>query len=139
MLFLVLALLPLALSSGCGSTERTVSIKDVKLDEQDLKGWKLKEEVTATPGNAAPKRIVPDLYKAGAVTVLNQVFVKDGRNLQINYVQMKNAKDAEHAEAMLEAAVNGTNYIGSRENLAIEIMGTMEDTTLAAKELSLSL
>jgi hypothetical protein len=128
-----------ALVVGCGTQQRTLSINDVKLSEKDLHDWKLKEETTATPKNAAPKSIVKALYEAGAMTILNQVFVKDGRTLQVNYVQMKDGKDAERAEAMLEAAVNGTNYIGSKENLAIEIIGTMPDTSLAAQELGLSL
>lgn len=127
------------LSAGCGSEERTLTINDVKLSEKDLPGWRLDEEIKATVQNAAKGSVVKELYDAGAVTILNQVFTKDGRRLQVNYVQMETTKDAEHAEAMLEAAVNGTNYIGNKDNLAIEIIGTMPDTTAAAKELGLVL
>ena len=82
---------------------------------------------------------MPQLYDEGAETILNQVFEKNGVTLQINYVQMEDTAAGRRAEAMLEAAVGGTNYIGHKRNIAIEIIGLTPDIGLAAKELGLSL
>ena len=141
MLALSLALLVAAgfLVAGCGGSEESITVNQVKLEEADLPGWSLKEEVVATRSNAAEKSIVKQLYAAGAVTILNQVFEKDGRELQVNFVEMKDRPDARHAEAMLESAVGGTNYIGVKGNIAIEIIGTVSDMGLAAGKLGLSL
>lgn len=141
-LLIALLILPAAcviLTSGCKDEEKTLTIKEVRLDEEDLKGYTLKEELYATRENAAPKSIVKELYDAGALKILNQSWEKDGRKLQINYVEMKDRQDGRHAEAMLEAAVGGANYIGSKDNIAIEIIGNDEDTGQAAAALSLSL
>lgn len=141
MLALTLALLFAAglLLVGCGTDEKTLTINEVKLEESDLPGWSLVEQVKATPANAAPKSIVKQLYDAGAIAVLNQVFEKEGRRLQVNYVEMEDTMAGRQAEAMLEAAVGGTNYIGHKDNIAIEIIGTVEDMGLAAGKLGLSL
>lgn len=142
--FLAVALLvscavPGMFAGGCGNREKKLTINEVKLDEEDLEGYALNEETHATPRNAAPKSIVKDLYDAEAVNILNQVWEKDGRKLQINYVEMKDRQGGRHAEAMLEAAVGGANYIGSKNNIAIEVIGNDDDTGAAAAALSLSL
>lgn len=139
-LSLVIIALTLALVAGCGEpAEETLTINEIKLKESDLPGWSLIEEVKATPKNAAEKSIVPRLYEEGAITILNQVFEKDDITLQINYVEMKDTAASRRAEAMLEAAVGGTNYIGHKRNIAIEIIGLTPDISLAARELGLSL
>ncbi len=127
------------LAAGCGSSEEKLTINEVRLEKSDLPGWSLKEEVVATPKNADPKSIVKQLYDAGAVTILNQVFEKDGIKLQVNYVEMDDTMAGRQAEAMLEAAVGGTNYIGHKRNIAIEIIGLTPAISMAAKELGLSL
>lgn len=136
---LVLFLAAGLLAAGCGSSEETLTIDDVKLEADDMPGWSLAEEVKATPENAAPKSIVKQLYDAGAIDILNQVFERDGRRLQVNYVEMEDTAGGRQAEAMLEAAVGGTNYIGHDKNIAIELIGTVPDMGLAANKLRLSL
>lgn len=127
------------LAAGCGGSEEGLTIDEVKLEEADLPGWSLAEEVKATPENAAPKSIVKQLYDAGAVSILNQVFEKEGIKLQVNYVEMEDTAGGRQAEAMLEAAVGGTNFIGHKQNIAIELIGTVPDMGLAAGKLGLSL
>lgn len=127
------------LFTGCGSGPPPLTINEVKLTEEDMPGYELEEEVTATRANAAKDSIVDQLYDGGAVSILNQVFDKNGVEVQVNYVQMKNEDKARYAEMLLEAAVGGKNYISTKGNIAIEIIGTIEDTQKAATELELNL
>jgi hypothetical protein len=125
------------LTVGCGGQANDLTVEEVKLAEVDLPGWTLEEEVTATPENAAEGSVVKQLYDAGAVTILNQVFEKDGANLQVNYVQMESAEDANDAKAILDVAVGGKNTLGVEQNMAFEIIGSEADREMAAEELGL--
>ncbi|MHB8896385.1 MAG: hypothetical protein ACYC99_14565 [Candidatus Geothermincolia bacterium] len=140
-LVLLLAIFMVAGSiiAGCGApAEKPQSISQIKITESEMPGWTLKE-VEATRDNADKKSIVAQLYDEGAVDILNQIFEQAGRKLQVNYVQMKDTAGGRWAESMLESAVGGTNYIGSKGNIAIEIIGTPQDTGLAAGALNLTL
>ncbi len=139
-LSLVVVALALSLAAGCGEpAEEKLTINEIKLSEEDLPGWTLMDELKATPQNAAEGSIVPQLYDEGAEAILNQVFEKSGARLQVNYVQMEDTDAGRRAEAMLEAAVGGTNYIGHKQNIAIEIIGDTPDISTAAEALGLSL
>jgi hypothetical protein len=120
--------------AGCGApAEKPQTISQIKITKDEMPGWSLKE-VKATRNNADPKSIVNQLYDEGAVDILNQTFEKDGSK-----IQMKDTTRGRWAESMLEAAVGGTNYIGSKGNIAIEIIGTPQDIGLAAGALNLTL
>lgn len=128
-----------SLVAGCGAPAKVpLTISEVKLTKEDLPDWKL-TEVKATRENAAPKSVVEQLYDEGAVDILNQTFIKDGKKIQVNYVQMPDLEKGRWAESILEAAVGGTNYIGHKDNIAIEIIGDTPEMTIAAEKLNLSL
>jgi hypothetical protein len=137
-LLLVLLVSVGALATGCGGTGGTLTINDIKLHSGDLKGWSLTEEVDATTSNAGPKSIVGDLFDAGAIRITNQVFEKDGKKLQVNFVQMKDADSARRAETMLKEVPGSMNTIEVKDNIAIEIIGTTADKELVVKKLGLS-
>jgi hypothetical protein len=138
-LLIVLIVLIGCIAMGCGAPQaRPRTIEQVKLQKEDLPDWTLKE-TRVTKANADPKGVLEQLLDAGAVSVVTQVWEKDGRKFSVNYVQMKDIPRGRYAEGVLEGAVVGTNYIGRKENVAIEIVGNVPDTGLAATKLNLSL
>lgn len=123
---------------GCGGSGNTVTINEVKLKASGLPGWTLSEEVNATRANADPKSIIPQLFDAGAVRIVDQVFVNSGKRLQLNYVQMKDPEAAKKAAAMLKRVPGTTNTIGTTGNIAVEVIGAPVDKQLVVQKLTLT-
>lgn len=134
-LMMVLLLIAGALAVGCGGP---LTIDKVKLKAGDLSGWTLKKEVEVTTSNAAESSIVKELFEAGAVRIRDQYFEKDGKALQVNFVEMKDPNGARQAEAMLKKAVGSVNTIGVKENMAVEVIGQPADKELVVQKLELS-
>jgi len=134
---MVLLLITGALAGGCGGSG-ALTIDEVKLKPGDLQGWTLKKEIEVTVSNAAEGSIVKGLFEAGAVRIRDQYLEKDGKSLQVNFVEMKDPKGARQAEAMLKKAVGSVNTVGVRENMAVEVIGQPEDKELVVKQLNLT-
>ena len=120
-------LLGAVVAGGCGKSTTTnadLTIEELKLKKGDLPGWTLTKEVKGTRSSATEKNIIAQLYDAGAVAILNQVFDKAGTTLQVNYVQMNDAVGAKQAAAMLKDVPGTTNTIGVKNNIAVEIIGS---------------
>lgn len=122
---------------GCGGGS-TLTINEVKLKASDLPGWTLSEEVDATKANANPKSIIPQLFDAGATRIINQVFVKNGERVQVNYVQMKNPEAAQRAAAMLKKVPGTNNNIGTTGNITVEVIGAPTNKQLVVQKLNLT-
>lgn len=135
-----LLLLAVALANGCGEGKSTtLTINEFKLKQSDLPGWTLTREVKGTRGSATAKNIIAQLFDAGAVGVIDQVFDKNGTGLQVNYVQMKDTDGANQAAVMLKDVPGTTNTIGVKNNIAVEIIGSPADKQLVVKNLGLDL
>jgi hypothetical protein len=121
---------------GCGAGNLTIN--QVKLKASDLgSGWTLSEDVEVSTANATARSVVPQLYKAGAVRIINQIFTKDSEKLQVNLVQMDNPQDAATAVKLLNGVAGGVNTIGAKQNIAVEIMGSAANRAAAAKALDI--
>jgi hypothetical protein len=131
----LLLLIAVVLAAGCGGG---LAIDQVKLKAGDLNGWTLNKEIEVTTGNAAPGSIVKELFAAGAVRIRDQYLRKDGKALQVNFVEMKDSKGATQAAAMLKKAVGSVNTIGVKQNVAVEVIGQPEDKELVVKQLKLT-
>ncbi len=132
---MVLLLIAGALAVGCGGS---LTIDKVKLKAGDLSGWTLKKEIEVTTSNAAESSIVKELFEAGAVRIRDQYFEKDGKALQVNFVEMKDPDGARQAEARLKKAVESVNTIGVKKNMAVEVIGQPADKELVVQRLELS-
>jgi hypothetical protein len=132
---LLLLLLAVSLVVGCGGG---LTIDEVKLKAGDLDGWTITKEIEVTTGNAAEGSIVKELFEAGAVRIRDQYLEKDGKALQVNFVEMKDAKGAAEAAAMLKEAVGSVNTIGVKENMAVEVIGQPQDKELVVRQLELT-
>jgi hypothetical protein len=133
----VLMLITGVLAGGCGANG-ALTIDEAKLKPGDLQGWTIKKEIEVTADNAAKGSIVKELFEAGAVRIRDQYLEKDGKALQVNFVEMKDPKSARQAEAMLKKAVGSVNTIGVKENMAVEVIGQPEDKELVVKQLKLT-
>ena len=132
---LVFSLLAAAIL-GCGAGNLTIN--QVKPNSSDLgSGWKLSKEVEASTANAAAGSVIPQLFKAGAVRIINQTFTKDSEELQVNLVQMDNSQDATTAVKLLNSVAGGVNTIGAKQNIAVEIIGSPANRAAAAKALNI--
>ena len=121
---------------GCGVGN--LNIDQVKLKASDLgSGWTLSQEVEATTANAAEGSVISRLYEAGAVRIINQIFVNDSEQLQVNLVQMDNSQDAKTAVKIINSVAGGVNTVGARQNIAVEIIGSPENRAMAAEALKI--
>jgi hypothetical protein len=132
----LLLLLAVILVVGCGGGGLTVD--EMKLKAQDLDGWTITKEIEVTTSNAAKGSIVKDLFEAGAVRIRDQYLEKDGKALQVNFVEMKDEKGAGEAAAMLKKAVGSVNTIGVKENMAVEVIGQPQDKEMVVQKLGLT-
>ncbi len=134
---LILVSASLLFTAGCGEGGGNLTIDKVKLKASEIgEGWTLQEEIEVNTSNAAPGSVVTGIFELGAVRIINQVFVKDGVTLQVNLVEMRNPGDAAKAEELLRS-VAGANTIGTRENMAVEIIGNATDKARAAELLKI--
>ena len=139
MLFFLLTLVPASLmfTAGCGGGGEDLTIDQVKLKASEIgEGWTLQEEIEVNTSNASPGSVVTEIYELGAVRIINQVFVKDGATLKVNLVEMMSSEDAAKAEELLRSAA-GANTIGTRANMAVEIIGNATDKARAAELLKI--
>ena len=121
---------------GCGAGNLTIN--QVKLNASDLgSGWTLSREVEVSTANAAAGSVISQLYKAGAVRIINQIFVNGSEKLQVNLVQMDNSQDATTAVKLLNSVAGGVNTIGAKQNIAVEIIGSPANRAIAAKALNI--
>lgn len=120
---------------GCGSSSLTIN--QVKLSASDLgSGWTLSKEVKVSTANAAEGSVIPQLYKAGATRMINQIFVNGSEKLQVNLVQMDNSQDATTAVKLLNSVTGGVNTTGAKQNIAFEIIGSPANRAIAVKALN---
>ena len=136
--FLASLILSVVVASLVGCGTGNITINQVKLNASSLgSGWTLSKEVEANSANAAAGSIIPQLYKAGAVRIVNQIFVKGNEKLQVNLVQMDNSQDAKTAVKLLNSVAGGVNTIGAKQNIAFEIIGSPANRAMAAKALNI--
>jgi hypothetical protein len=133
--FIVLVLIT-TLVMGCKTSNLTID--QVKLKASEIgPGWSLQKEIAVSTENAAPGSVVKELYRAGAVRILDQYFVNGSSELQVNYVQMDDTKGAVEAARLLRSVAGGVNTIEARQNIAFEIIGSPANRAVAAKALQI--
>ena len=121
---------------GCGGGNLT--IEQVKLKAPDLgPEWILSQQIEVSTANATARSVVPQLYRAGAVRIINQIFTKGSEKLQVNLVQMDNSRNAATAVKLLNSVAGGVNTIAAKQNIAVEIMGSPANRAAAAKALNI--
>lgn len=120
----------------CGSAF-ALDLSNVVFKRGNLpQGWQM------TNDYRAPKSELPTFAKKFSIDSLeglsNQVFIVDGKvRLQVNYVQCKDAAEAEKVARHFQKMVGHMNKILLRENIVIEIITRPESVQLKNQVASL--